>query len=459
MNAHSRRQPDLNTLLISLKDEGPAHPGRVVFELFVRGENAAVAEMSCGETGFPDSSVDLQREYRFSEPKFHVSDTVVEALRAGLEKHEALDDPLWLELNPPGCSLPLVPWERLLQPHLGVSLLRFSYFRSGGAIPRGEWLDVVLCASAPVAKGEMPVPDLISDFTERMLHTSPEQTTIHVFTDQESYATLKHQLPNQVSEAGTHGVRLYDPSTAAGYEPAERSRELRDEPRKVLNPWLAWMTDSLNGRATDAVHFICHGLIYLEQGALALAESPCINQDQKVARFVGVRQLNAFLDQTGAYTLGLTSPPRNFSVLGLRVLCEQVARSRPGVSLLHDYILDREFVDLFATYRAVYPNTLAEPPRSRAISLYCPPSLLGTVGDAGSAENLAMSKGRVSRGAPAIPKEDGVWVASGLRWIERTASQLGETAEEGETQTPTTEGIEDALKFVSDVLERHRTKL
>jgi hypothetical protein len=142
------------------------------------------------------------------------------------------------------------------------------------------------------------------------------------------------------------------------------------------------------------------------------------------------------------------------------VLCEQVARSRPGVSLLHDYALDSKFLDLFATYRAVYPTALAEPARSRAISLYSPPSLLGAVGEAVSAADLAMSKGMMSRGGgPAITKEDGVWVASGLRWIERTASQLGETAEEGETQTPTTEGIEDALKFVSGVLERHRTKL
>jgi hypothetical protein len=63
-----------------------------------------------------------------------------------------------------------------------------------------------------------------------------------------------------------------------------------------------------------------------------------------------------------------------------------------------------------------------------------------------------------SRRALEVDKEEGVWVASGLRWIERTASQLGEAADSPEAQTATTEGVEDALRFVSDVLERHRMK-
>jgi hypothetical protein len=462
MNAYSRRRPDLNTLLISLEAESHARDGRIVFQLFISGEEAATAEMSCGKVGFPDSSADLGREYRYSEPEYHVSDEVIGALRAALDKHGMLDGPLWLELNPPGCSLPLVPWERLLQPGLGVPLLRRSFFQSGGAIPHSDWLDVVLCASAPVAKGTMPLPELVGDFTSRILDTRPGGVTIHVFSDQDGYRTLKRKLPNQVGAAGEHGVKLYDPATAIGYKPAERSRELRDEPRKVLNPWLAWMTDSLGGRTIDVMHFICHGLIYLDQGALALAESPCLNEDKGLARFVGVRQLNAFLDRTGAYTLALTSPPHNFSILGLRVLTEQVARTRPGVAFLHDYSLDREFLDLGATYRVLYVGDATEPPRSPALSLYCTPAALDKGGAAGAAadDSAALAKwtGGAAGGAHRVDKEEGAWVASGLRWIERTASQLGESAGGPVSQTATTEGIEDALKFVSDVLERHRLK-
>jgi hypothetical protein len=451
MNAYSKHRPDLNTLRISLKTKEYTRLGRVVFELFIRGEVAAAAEMSCGEVGFPDSSADLKGDYRYGEPEFHISDEVIKTLRAELKARDVLDEPLWLELNPPGCSLTLAPWERLLQPGLGVSLPRLSFFESGGAIPRSDWLDVVLCASAPVAKGAMPLPELVGDFTARILDACPASTTIHIFTDQDSYRRLARRLPNQVGGTGEPGVRLYDPATAADYEPAERSRELRDEPRKVVNPWLVWMADSLGGRPIDAVHFICHGLTYLDQGTLALAEAPCLNEDKRFARFVGVRQLNAFLDRLGVYTLSLTSPPHNFSVLGLRMLSEQVARINPGVSILHDYRLDEEFSGLGAIYRVLYAAADAEPPRSPAVSFYCTPETLGKGGATRSAA--------VSRVAPEVSKEDGVWMASGRRWIERTASQLG-GAEEGdsESQTATTEGIEDALKFVSDVLERHRTK-
>lgn len=452
MNPYSKRQRDLNKLLISLKSEGRERLGRVAFELFIHGEEAAAtAEMPCSDIGFPDSATDLGREFRYSEPEFHISDKVIGALLAGLDKHKALNKPLWLELNPPSCSLTLAPWERLFQ-RLGMSLPRLSFFQTGGAIPRGDWLDLVLCASAPVAKGTMPLPELISALTGRILDAMPGDVTIHVFTDQDSYHMLKQNLANQVENFGERGIRLYDPATAADYEPAERSRELRDEPRKVLNPWLAWMTDSLGGRPVDAVHFLCHGLIYLDQGALALAESPCINEDQKLARFVGVRQLNAFLDRTGAYTLALTSPPHNFSVLGLRVLCEEVARSRPGVALLHEYWLDHEFKDLDATYRVLYgDNNL--PPRTSAVSIYCTPATF----DKGDVMRSAVGETEW-RGMPEAEKDEGVWLASGRRWIERTASQLGEAADRPEGQTATTEGIEDALKFVTDVLERHRTK-
>lgn len=453
MNTYSKRHLDLNSLLISLKSEGRERRGYVAFELLIDGEVVAAAEMSCNDIGFPDSDKDLGREFSYGEPEFHITDNVINALLAGLREHNALDKPLWLELNPPGCSLTLAPWERLLQPRLGMALPRLSFFQSGGAVPRGDWLDVVLCASAPVAKGTMPLPELVGRYTGGILDAIPGDVTIHVFTDQDSYRELKQNLANQVDNGRMRGVRLYNPATAADYEPAKRSRELSDEPRKVLNPWLAWMADSLGGRAVDAIHFLCHGLIYIDQGALALAESPCINEDRKLARFVGVRQLNAFLDQTGAYMLGLTSPPNNFSVLGLRVLCEEVARSRPGVALLHECWLDHEFKDLGATYKALYVGDNAEPPHSSAVSMYCTPAAFGR----GSVTRSAAAEA-TWRGTPEVKKDEGVWVASGLRWIERTASQIGEVADRPERQTATTEGIEDALKFVSDVLERHRTK-
>lgn len=460
MNAYSRRQTDFNTLQVSLKGSDKSVKGSVHFELFVLGGSVASIETTCQEMGLPDNFNDLRQNYRYSEPEFRIPESVAEALRAALDERGVRDKPLWLQLNPPGSSLTLVPWERLLQPGLEAQLLRLSFFPTSGALPRWDSLDVVLCASAPVSKGSMPVVDLVGELTKHILDLRGGRTTLHIFADQENYDSLKYGLGNQT--VGKHGVRLYDPATAANYQPAERSRELRDEPGRIVNPWLAWMADTLAGQAIDLVQFMCHGFIYMDQGALALSESPSVNQDSRLARFVGVRQLNAFLDRVGANSVSLISPPHNFSVLGLRVLTEQIARLRPGVALLHDQERDEEFKDLRTAYRSLFAKSANKPLRSSAVSLYCSPAAINT---ADKARVRGMGRGSSIDGsgeenddAQVLSKEEGVWIASGLRWLERTSSQIVEETVDPESQTATKEGIEEALKFVSDLLEKHGLK-
>jgi hypothetical protein len=60
------------------------------------------------------------------------------------------------------------------------------------------------------------------------------------------------------------------------------------------------------------------------------------NRDQSWARFVGSAELSAFLTRIGAWSVSFSVAPENFSVLGLRLLTDQVARQRVGPVMLHD---------------------------------------------------------------------------------------------------------------------------
>ena len=54
----------------------------------------------------------------------------------------------------------------------------------------------------------------------------------------------------------------------------------------------------------DFVHFVGHGYLSGDRGAIAVATSPTVNTDQQWSRFIGSVELNTFLSQVGAWGLG-----------------------------------------------------------------------------------------------------------------------------------------------------------
>jgi len=432
---------DIDILRVSLEaSESTSTQGVVVFELFLDGKSAVRTQVSAQEMKLPKSLKEVAKNFPYSQPSFVMPESVTTALRDFTDRVWP-KDPLWLELNPPGSVLSIVPWESLLQAKLEKRLLRLSFFPTSSYFPHWDWLDVVICVSAPNAKDRFSIQSIVPTLVKRIIQTQP-LTTIHLFTDSEDY-------PGLATVFKQNRVKLYNPATAAQYEPPGRSRQIADEREKVTNPWLRWMMDSLSGQTIDLVYFLCHGFLYTDQGALALAESPTVNKDTRMARFVGPRQLNTFLDCIGAYSSGFCSPASNYSIGALRLLSEQIARLRPGVSMLHNSKEDPSFDDLCMTYGALFSTDQGLLTRwSSSTSLYCSPNLI----------TRTIRKGvkppSVIEFNPAIAKDDGAWVNSGYRWLERTAAQISEAPAQPSTQQAVTE----TLNFVSNIINQYSLK-
>ena len=122
------------------------------------------------------------------------------------------------------------------------------------------------------------------------------------------------------------------PGAACG-EPPEPGAVAGEQ---VSDPWLRSILDEMRGTTVEAVHFVTHGYVTGDQPAIAVAESPTRNDDRLWARFIGPGQLTACLTQLGAWSVGFSSPPANFSRMGLRELADNIARQRPGPVIYHD---------------------------------------------------------------------------------------------------------------------------
>jgi hypothetical protein len=468
-----RTLSDVDTLRVSLEaSESDSTLGVVVFELFLSGVSAARTQVTCLEMELPEDLKQVAKRFIYQHPSFKLPESVKTALLNGLADRTNHSEPLWLDIDPPGSLLSIVPWESMLQEPLKTRLIRLSFFPASSYFPHWNNLDIVICASAAKAKVKFNMPQeridvQVPQLALRILETQKMPTTIHIFADQEIYGTLKQKLAPKVVGQGGHGVMLYDPALAAHYEAPRRTREVVDELDKVTNPWLRWMMDSLAGQTIDLVHFVCHGFLYTDQGALALAESPTVNNDSSWARFVGPRQLNTFLDNVGAYTAGFCSPLHNYSIAGLQFLVEQIARLRPGVSMFHNSLEDPNFDHLCSTYSALYSadrNGLID--WKSSTTLFCAPKLFKSAASEPPDPPDPDEDGRGTwdphvidaEFVPAVSKQDGAWVAAGHRWLERTASQLND-ASFSVAQASTKEAVQETLTFVSNVINQYSLKM
>ena len=151
-------------------------------------------------------------------------------------------------------------------------------------------------------------------------------------------------------------VTAYDPAMASSYEPPRRTSRVGTSPR-LSSPWLLWMRDALLGRPLDFVHFITHGYMSGDRGAIAVATAPTVNTDRRLSRFISAAEINTFMSQVGAWGLVLTGPPNNFSEAGLRELADAVALVRPGIAMTHDAGLDLHGEDFGLCLRTVLAQT------------------------------------------------------------------------------------------------------
>jgi hypothetical protein len=427
----------------------------------------------------------LEKNFRFPEQTGGLLKKAIDSLPEAFTRWA--DEPvLWLHLEKPYGMLGVVPWERLLLPFVEPRpIVRLPDFI---VLPPRETpgtLDVVLCGSSPVAKGWIGLGDYLVRFAERIRDAVlPRRATIHVFTDQRLHDQLKARgLPGEGRGQEAY-FRLYDPSRAQALPAPGADPDAVEGEDRLDNPWLRWILLEMSGRSADVVHFISHGYLSLERPALAMAESPTRNFDTSIARFIGPSQLNRFLTQTGAWSLACTSPPRDYSPMGLRLLTDTIAQRRPGSFLYHELrhvepdlmVLEAAYAFLFGGLFGVSP-----PPRAPGVFVYCQPFQLRPTGfgalktfarDRGGLLHLETEQFRSAR-ALEMAMEDAVgdeapfrsvfveeesnvphWIATTERYLEQCRWQLMRWEQEdqsgklAETRREEIEGLREAVALI-----------
>jgi len=291
---------------------------------------------------------------------------------------------------------------------------------------------------------------------------SSRKTRVHIFTDQAVYDELMHV------DLGA-GVILYPPGEAARYAipaaSAVMTEEHRTQPERLESPWLLWMRDALMGTSIDIAHFLCHGYMSVDRGALAMAESPTENSDETTARFVGTAELTAFLTQVGAWAVAFSSPPRNFSEMGLRVFADTLAQLRPLFVLYHDLDEggDPHCEAMERAYRLFASPEPGRPPVSASVFMYCQPYRVkgGTLPEK-PRKSPAIAVAEASpdlvnlvRSSENVPN----WIAASQRYIDQCQWQLRKTGPQGGQDASSTargqkEAVEKALHDIQQAVTR-----
>lgn len=296
---------------------------------------------------------------------------------------------LWVQLVKPYGALRFVPWERLLPDVADMPVLMLPDFIFPPPRKSASMLDIALCASAPLHCEEHHVYDAMWGAIEAILNGVVGQTPqIHLFTDSKLARRLQAEgmLPDQ--------VLIHDQAQAAPFVAKDPSSRLHDRTGSLRSPWLLWMREALRAYSTDVVHFICHGHLTAQSGAMLFAQSPLERTDNYLAGPVGATELGSFLTQVGAWSTVFSSPQDNQNPGGLRALADEIAQSMPGPMMLHDERHGSP-IDLALGYRFVHAERPQEPPRSRSLYLYCQPYLLAADRGQPDAEEAAGASIRV----------------------------------------------------------------
>lgn len=430
----------------------PESESRVLFEVRVNSEQVGLLEATVNEIGLPLTMAEA-RKIQSMESTYKVPDHIAAALGQVVEEN---GQPLWLSFAQPSGYLPVVPWEPLLQSRLQVPILRLSYTEVQPVVSSGS-LDVVVCFSFPAAKircQSLQPPEIIHYYFDHIPENIRQYTTFHVFAD----AGFQYVLNDVRGRHADCKIQIYDPVLASRYEVPEPNPTPEGSTAELESPWLLWMRDAMGSISADLVHFFCHGYLGREDGFLCFSQSPLRNDDELYSRFVGARQICTFLDQVGAWSVAFSSQPGNYSIAGLRLLQDQMARIRPGPVLFHDMLLDPAAVSLNQAYQYAYAIEEAQAPESPAISLYCHPDWAMPV-TADQSERL-LSELTLAGRMPNVfksAKNTPSWLASGQRALERSLAELISTAP-GTQDEILQSGKAEALKFTADLLQRHALK-
>jgi hypothetical protein len=445
-----KRSYNLIVLKVSLDTSSAVPTVRYDIEVKLGGALATLpmGECSTSEMGIPariERRAALYRGYDFRVPS-----PIVERIRDWLRDESPPGIPLWLQLLRPAGYLEMVPWEELLQERLEVPMLRLPDFVVQPPRETPSVLDVLLCSSTPIAKDPFPLDQIVLLIERLGDAVVSRRTRFHLFADAEKHAGLRDRLKQKGLLDSK--VVLYGPETAAHVTTAPRNLDVPMQASRLENPWLIWMRDALRGRSVDVGHFLCHGYLSGDHGALSFAESPLVNTDTRMARFVGSAELRLFLNQVGAWSAVFSSPHNNYSDMGLRELAHAIGQSRPGPSLHHESRLDSQAEALRAAYQLLYSGQPQKAPAYRSLAIHCQPFRV-LLGDEPGTRSYAPPPSELN---PVFESTENVpaWVAASERYLEQCeveVQRLRPTAPQ--PQTTTADVVQEAQDRAATSLE------
>lgn len=323
--------------------------------------------VSAQEIGYPKVISEYQT-YGHGTP-FRKPDRLVAELSKTLNELQLSENPLWLHLVKPYGILGTAPWEKWLSS-LSVPVLRLPDVIADPPREATSTLDVIVCTSSPFAKEEFD-----GQYVIRLLHqvyskNPRSKIRFEVFLDKNHFDEMKSRLN---TEEFVPVVTLHPPDEAASYAVPRKNPSIQDPITDLESPWLLWMRNSVKGKSIDMVHFICHGYMNGDRGALSFSQSPVRNEDRLWSRFVGRRELGTFLTQVGAWAIAFSSPEENYSDMGLRCLADSLAQDQPGAVMYHDWTADRDGTQLGNAYRFLFHLEPGIPQSADGLFLYCQP--------------------------------------------------------------------------------------
>jgi hypothetical protein len=235
--------------------------------------------------------------------------------------------PLWLEFPDVGSYAMLLPWERALAKVRHGPVYRVPL---GGIDRRPLRPDavVVVVASSPETKEWISVDGFAHPMARAISHVLP-QGNVHWFVDRGQKREVARELPN---------VHVHESEPGVGWQDWIRSRVER----------------------ADMLHFVGHGVVNGDCGAIALAWTPDENRHDR-ARFLDAAPVARLADQLGARVIGLGAPQPNYATVGLRLLAADLSVGGTRTVLLHEFNDGENQAQLVQALRVIAGEPVSAP--------------------------------------------------------------------------------------------------
>ena len=299
--------------------------------------------------------------------------SVIEQLRKWMDSWAENEQPLWIHLVSPYGLLRFVAWERVLGHALARPILMLPDFIFPPPREAADALDVVVCGSAPLHREDHSIRLGVAHAIKHIASVERESVRIHVFVDRQMQRDLQQLLGPTLAQDDR--VVFYDQERARPFVSDESTNSWTRKPGDLKSPWLLWMRDCLKDQSIDVVHFVCHGYLARQRGALLFAQSPIERSRSYLSGPVTGQDLQTFLTQIGAWSVVFSSIPDNSSEFGLRGLADEIAQARPGPLMMYVQNEDVTGNALSEGYRFLYSPHVPTAPASTALFIYCQPYL------------------------------------------------------------------------------------